>query len=104
MTNAPSDDDNKKQVPLFMRIVLGACASATSGFVLTWASLHGIDFKTFGINSEVVKSGIEGTLTGIFVAPECIPLAIAGVIYGVRLSGRTIMGGFTKPLPPEQKE
>ena len=103
MTDTTTPDD-KKQVPLFMRIVLGACASATSGFVLTWCSLNGVDFKTLGISSEVIKSGIEGTFTGIFVAPECIPLAVAGFIYGVRLSGRTIMGGFTKPLPPEQKE
>ena len=103
MTDTTAPDD-KKQVPLFMRIVLGACASATSGFVLTWASLHGVDFKTLGINSEVVKSGIEGTLTGIFVAPECIPLAIAGVIYGCRKGFRIIWQSVTSPLPPETKE
>jgi hypothetical protein len=103
MTNTSTADD-KKQVPLFLRIALGSAASAASGFILTWCSLHGVDFKTFGISSEVVKSTIEGTLTGIFVAPECIPLAVAGFIYGILLSGRTIMGGFTKPLPLEQKE
>lgn len=99
MTDTAETD--KKEVPLIARILLGVTASSTTSWMLTFGSLHGIDFTTLGISSEVIKSTITGGLTGVFVAPECIPLAIAGCILSLRLANRTIKNALTKDLPPE---
>lgn len=99
-TSSSSQTGNGKQVPLWLRIIFGVIASGITSWSLNFASLHGVDFKTFGINSEIIKSTIESTLTGVFIAPECIPLAIAGVIVGIRLGLRTIVNAFTEKLPP----
>lgn len=87
--------------PLWLRIVIGAIASGVTGWSLNWFSLHGVDFKVWGVNSEFIKSTIESILTGVFVAPECIPLAIAGCILGIRQGWRIIWHSVTETLPPK---
>lgn len=95
-----STGNGKTGVPLLLRVACGVVASGVSGWVLNWFSLHGVDFKVLGIDSEFVKSSIESTLTGLFVAPECIPLAIAGTILGIRKGFRIIWRSVTEALPP----
>ena len=56
----------------FSRIMAGAVAGGISCWCLNWASLHGVDFKTLGVDSEYVKGGITGSLTGFFVAPDTL--------------------------------
>lgn len=96
--------DGKSGPPLWVRIVVGAVASGITGWALNFLSLAGVDFKVLGINSEFVKSTIESLLTGVYIAPECIPLAFATFVFSIRLGWRTAMSGFSKPLPPETKE
>ena len=103
-TSSSQTGNGKSGVPLLLRVACGVIASGFSSWVLNWCSLHGVDFKVFGINSELVKSTIDSTLTGVFVAPECIPLAIAGVILGIRQGFQIIWRSVSQPLPPNPKE
>lgn len=100
-TSPPSQTRNGKNVPLWVRIVCGILAGAVTPIILTQASLAGVNFETFGINSELVKGGISGLLTGVAVAPA---ETCAAVIISVRMAGRTVKNAFTSPLPPEDKE
>lgn len=52
------------------RILAGVIAAGMSSWLLTWCSLHGVDFKTFGVDSELIKSSITGSLVGFFIAPD----------------------------------
>lgn len=70
MTNTALDDQKQKPPVGLPRIMAGAIAGGISSWCLNWASLHGVDFKTFGVDSEYVKGAITGTLTGFFVAPD----------------------------------
>lgn len=54
------------------RILAGVVAAWISSWFLTWCSLRGVDFKTFGIDSELVKSSITGSLVGFFIAPDTL--------------------------------
>lgn len=103
MTDTTISMPKIRTAPIWVRIVCGMVASGFSGWFLNFLSLHGVDFKVLGVDSEFVKSSIESTLTGIGTAPECIPLAIAGIIVSLRLACRTIRDAFTKPLPPDDK-
>lgn len=96
--------DNKPNVSVITRVMLGVASSAVTSFLLTWCSLHGYDFKTLGVDSEGIKSTITGSITGVAVAPECIPMAIAAFIIYWRKAGRIISKSVTEELPPDQKE
>lgn len=90
-----------KNVPLWVRIVCGIAAGAVTPWILTRASLAGVNFETWGINSEIIKGSISGLLTGIAVAPV---ETFVAVIISIRLAVRTIKNAFTSPLPPDQEE
>lgn len=94
---------DKPTVPLFVRIVSGILASGATSLILTMCSMSGTNFELAGVNSELIKASITGSLTGIFVAPECIPLAIAGFIISFRLAWRTVANAFTRQLPEDQQ-
>lgn len=101
MPDPINNDDEKKGVPLLVRIFLAWVASSASAFILTWCSMHGIDFQVWKIDSEVVKANITGILTGVATAPECIPLGIAALILFLRKAWRTIRNAATRNLPPD---
>lgn len=62
------------------RVLAGAIAGGVASWFLTWSSLHGVDFKTFGVDSEIVKGGITGTLVGVFTAPDTLILGLRDII------------------------
>lgn len=41
-------------------------AAILASYFMTQFSLHGVDFETLGVPSEIVKSTIVGTLVGFF--------------------------------------
>lgn len=99
-TSSPPQTANGKNVPLWVRIVCGIAAGAVTPWILTQASLAGVNFETLGVNSEIVKGGISGLLTGFAVAPV---ETFVAVIISIRVALRTIKAAFTSPLPPDQE-
>jgi len=75
MTDNQLDSPQSKGAGL-SRAFAGAIAGGFTSWFLTWCSIHGVDFKTFGVDSELIKGGITGTLTGIFVAPDTLVFAL----------------------------
>lgn len=71
---------DEKQRPGLSRIFAGGLAGGLTSWLLTWGSLHGMDFTTAGIDSEYVKGAITGTLTGFFVAPDTVVFMLRDVI------------------------
>ena len=67
-----------------LRIVIGVFAGFFSSYLLNQCSLHGIDFKTAGVDSEVVKSALQGTVIGLLVAPRNIVYSVVDGILFVR--------------------
>lgn len=92
---------NKPDVPLHIRIFGGIFSAAVSSFFLTWCSLHGIDFKTLGVDSEGIKAAITGAITGVAVAPESVPIALAAFILYWRKAWRIVFKAATENLPED---
>lgn len=66
MTDQPSTSEKDNT---WLRIFVGAICSSITSYFLTYCSLHGVDFATLGISSEMVKGGIVGSITGFIIAP-----------------------------------
>jgi hypothetical protein len=80
MTNSiPQEKTNT-----LVRIFTGILAGFVSSYVLNQCSLHGVDFKTMGVDSEIVKSGLEGTIVGFLMAPKNLVYATVDGILFVR--------------------
>lgn len=65
MTDVPQEIDRRKpegKGKTGAAILAAMCAS----YFMTQMSLKGVNFETLGVSSEVCKSIIIGTLTGIF--------------------------------------
>lgn len=102
-TSFSQTGNGKSGPPLWLRVTIGAIASGVTGWGLNWFSLHGVDFKVLGIDSEFIKSTIETLLTTVIFYPECIPLTIAAAILFVRKGARVVMNAFTEQLPPDKE-
>lgn len=79
MTDPTNSLPEKPKVGL-NRVLAGVLAGAIASWSLTWCSLHGVDFKTFGVDSEVVKGGLTGTLVGVFTAPDTLLMSVRDVL------------------------
>jgi hypothetical protein len=67
-----------------VRIMTGIVSGFISSYILNQCSLHGVDFKTLGVDSEIVKSSLEGTIVGILIAPKNLVYASVDAILFVR--------------------
>ena len=61
-------------------------AAMVASYCMTQASLHGVNFETMGVSSEIVKSLLIGSLVGFFawLTPKNIVGAIRDAILFVR--------------------
>lgn len=64
------------------KTVSSILAAMVSSYFMTQLSLHGVDFETMGISSEIVKSFFIGSLVGFFawVTPKNLVSAVRDVI------------------------
>lgn len=86
----------EKQRPSLKRIASGALAGGISSYLLTWCSMHGVDFKVFGFDSELVKGAVTTTLTGFFVAPDTLVFLIRDILIWCHVSGASIWKAATQ--------
>lgn len=104
MTLNPSPSNNSARQYLAVYLSVGI-----SAFSMNWLSLHGVDFKVFGVPSEVVKATIESHLVLFFMwlsADHIVESAVGSLIW-IRISWRKIIAAATGPLqammkPPEE--
>lgn len=79
------------------KIVAGILAAGVTSYIMNWCSLHGINFQTFGVDSEIVKSTLIGTIAGVFVGftPAHLVQDIIDAILFIRSSYRKICNAAT---------
>lgn len=94
MSNQPQDQASAGKLNDFTRLVVGAVGGGLSSFLLTQLSLHGVDFKELGIDSEIVKSAITATIVGLLVAPRNILFTIRDSILFARYALKIIWDAF----------
>lgn len=77
--------------PGFGKIVAGVFSGFLTTFIMNQASLHGVDFTVDGVPSEVVKSGLDGALIGLFITatPSHFVASVADAIVFVKQSLRS---------------
>lgn len=86
----------EKPRPGTSRIIAGALAGGISSWFLTWCSMQGVDFKTLGVDSEIMKGAITGTLTGFFVAPDTVVLMMRDFLIWVYSSAKILRKAATE--------
>ena len=88
------------------KIVSGILAAATTSYFMNWCSLHGVDFKILGVDSEIVKSSLIGTLSGAFIGftPQNFVQSVVSVIVFLRGSWKKIEDAATENLPDEAQK
>lgn len=89
------------------KIVSGILAAAVTSYFMNWCSLRGVDFKILGVDSEIVKSSLIGTLSGIFIGftPHNFVQSVVAAILFIRGSWRKIEdAATTKNLPDEEQK
>lgn len=92
---------------LLVRAAQGVAVSIAGWFV-NHLSLAGVDFKSLGLDSEIIKQAIVGCVFLAITCPmEMFKLAGLG-IYRLRVFFHTamlyIVCGIEKPLPPDEPE
>lgn len=90
MSNQPLDQASAGKANDFVRLAAGAVAGGFSSYLLTQLSLHGVDFRELGIDSEIVKSTITGFLVGIVVAPRNIIFTLRDSILFCRFACKVL--------------
>ena len=57
-------------------------AAWVASYIMTQASLHGVDFSLLGVSSEIVKSTIIGVLSGFFtwLTPKAFVQSVTNAI------------------------
>lgn len=96
MTDQPAAPD---KVSAFTRMIIGAIAAWVSSYLLNQLSLAGVDFKTLGLNSEMVKSTIEGVFVGLAVTPKNLVYSIRDGILFTRFALKTWHDALFNPPP-----
>lgn len=88
------------------KIVAGILAAGATSYIMNWFSLHGVNFEVFGVDSEIVKSSLIGTLAGVFVGltPQHLVQNIVSFIYFIRQSYRDIISAATTDKIPTDEE
>ena len=88
------------------KVVAGIIAAGVTSYLMNWCSLHGVDFKVFGLDSELIKSSLVGTIAGTVIGftPKNIVQDIVNIIIFVRLSYRKITSAATSENIPETFE
>jgi hypothetical protein len=83
-----------------------AVISAAATFALNYASLHGVDFQTIGIPSELVKAAIVGHLISFYdwVTPDNLVDAVVQSILWIRESCAKIRGALNRQLQQMRKQ
>lgn len=82
MTNTSNAPQNGSGMS---KIIAGILAAGITSYTMNWFSLHGVDFKTLGMDSEVVKASLIGTIAGTIVGftPQNFVEAIKdGILFG----------------------
>lgn len=87
-----------------VRLIVSALVGAFTSYMLNKASLHGVDFEALGVSSELIKSSLIGTITGLVAAPRNIVFALRDGILFIRFAGTTIWqairyGSADQPQP-----
>lgn len=91
-----TDTSIKPDVPGGKVTVLAIIISAwLASYIMTQCSLHGIDFKTFGVDSEMVKSTIIATAVSFISKPKTFVSTISDGILFVRETGKTWYNNLT---------
>jgi hypothetical protein len=99
-------DQNTPQVTL-LKIFIGAICGGITSYGLTQLSLHGVDFTTLGVNSEIVKGAITTTVSGYVMAPILIIYKIRDLILWFWQAKRIIadaLQGKKSYETPNQKD
>jgi hypothetical protein len=86
------------------KIVSGILAAGLTSYFMNWCSLKGVNFALFGVDSEIVKSTLIGSLAGVFVGltPQHIVQEIVDAILFLRSSYRKICKAATTEDIPEE--
>lgn len=71
---------------IFARIAVSVLATSMTTYVLNQFSLHGWNFAALGVDSEIIKSSIEGTVAGVVAAPRNLILSLGNGLIFVRWS------------------
>lgn len=81
------------------KTISGIAIAILSSYFVNWLSLRGMDFKTLGVDSELIKASIVGTLTGSFVAftPQNIVAQIVDIIRFLKNARKQITDELNKP-------
>lgn len=88
------------------KIVAGILAAGTTSYIMNWCSLNGIDFAVLGVDSEIVKASLIGTLSGVFVGltPQHVVQETIDIILFVRASYQRIVQAATSDKIEQPKE
>lgn len=72
--------------------IAGALAAGLAGYAVNWCSLRGIDFHMLGVDSEIVKSTLVGTLSGFLISftPDAFIQDIVDIIRWCKSSAKKI--------------
>lgn len=91
-----TDTTLKSDAPGGKVTILAIIISAwLASYIMTQCSLHGIDFKTFGVDSEMVKSTIIAYVVAFISKPKTFVSTISDGILFVRETGRTWYNNLT---------
>lgn len=85
-----SPPQNSTKSSILVRIATGIISGGISTYMLNYLSLKGVDFKTFGVDSEMVKSAIDGTIVGVVSAPSNLVYTLRDGILWVRFACKTL--------------
>lgn len=83
-------DRGSDKLGVLTRLVVGFISGGLTSYILTQCSLRGVDFSTSGIDSEIIKGTINGTIVGFVVAPRNIIYTLCDGILFVRFAARTL--------------
>lgn len=81
---------NSTKSSILVRIVTASISGGISTYILNYFSLKGVDFKTLGIDSEMVKAGIDGTIVGVVSAPDNLVYTLRDGILWIRFACKTL--------------
>lgn len=82
------------------KVVAGIISAGLASYAMNWFSLHGVDFSIWKVNSEVVKSTIEGTLVGSLVGltPHSFVQEVASIIIFCKSAWKTWRDAVNNPV------